>query len=249
MNIRNLIAKVALITALLMLALPAAAQDALPLPRSEPAVLRALTAEPISPIASATLAKSQVMEWSHYGAQIYKIKYRIVATGEVIKWNPSSVMTCINQKCSAIVPVELLLAAKHEQVIKWRVISNLDSVKYRSAAALAVINEGPVAQAISPQHGASIKYYNLLNYEWVGSFKGLNYTFKLFDASGTQIFTYTGSAFEMCGLNHPDYCSFPHSTYLQSLMIPSLTYSWRIDTKTATETALKSPLWTFTYAL
>lgn len=108
-----------------------------------------------APEADATVLYNQIFSWTHGGADKYKLKFRIVETGQKLKYTMMGASCGINECGVPLYKTPLFNAVKDGQVVVWRVVAKYGTTKVKSVAR-TVTAEMVTAPTITPDNGAVI---------------------------------------------------------------------------------------------
>lgn len=159
-----------LIFAVLAAALSAAAlaQEVLPVPEygaeSSP---RFNSIAIYGPASNGEISAMSPLMWEDIGVESYKIKFKIVRTGQVITWKPQFMCTphCMNYAY----PTPLFNAARDGDKVKWWVTAKAGGNIFKSAKMTAFVNEVDAPSSLSPSGESTIALHNIEYLMWDAS--------------------------------------------------------------------------------
>lgn len=224
-----------MMTFLMMAAVPAFAQEALPLPAGPAGETTnnpnfvLLVAQPIFPMNNQSLYAGVPFQWTNVSATTYFLKVKVIETGEVFTLKPT--YTCGPSNCTVnSLDTGVFDHTRDGQHVEWQVITKVGTTKLKSVKFSATVDELEIQAPIFPAHNSylSMAEFTMLKFDAGHS---INYGFRLIvkdTETGKAILTrhmiYGGSD---CSY---DECSTPISTGEKALIFEQdHTYSWQVE--------------------
>src|SRR5690606_15557148 len=117
----------------------ALAQDILPVPEyAAGAAPKALPIATYGPAQNGEISIMSTLMWEDIGVESYKIKFKIISTGQVMSWTPQ--FTCMAHCTSSGYPAALFDAVHDGDLVKWWVTAKAGDTVFKSAKLAAFVN-------------------------------------------------------------------------------------------------------------
>lgn len=162
------------------------AQDVLPLPDTPMGenAPRA-TLDTIKPAMFVGLRPGDTLEWSNMNMSGTVITFKILQTGQVIKWQPS--VLCAATCKSINSPTALFEAAKNGQDVDWFVTVGSGSNKIKSNKSRLIVTEVTSGALITPTHLAEVSPASLTSLVWADWGLVVKYTLVIKDLKNGKV--------------------------------------------------------------
>lgn len=162
----NRLLKFVIFTALAaLLSITALAQDILPVPAYGADVsLRSNSIATYGPAENGEISVMSPLLWEDIGVDSYKIKFRIIRTGQIVTWTPQFMCTphCMNYEY----PMALFNAARDGDKVKWWITAKVGETVFKSVKKTAFVNEIDAVSLMLPGQEQVIPRDNLIFMMW-----------------------------------------------------------------------------------
>lgn len=236
----------------MMAAVPAFAQEALPLPAapagesiSNPNFVL-LVAQPIFPMNNMSLYVGVPFQWTNVSATTYFLKFKIVETGEVFTLKPS--YTCDPAKCTVnSLNSGVFDRTRDGQHVDWQVITKVGTTKLKSVKFSATVDELEIKAPIFPAHNSylSMAEFTMLKFD-AGHSIHLGFRLLVKDTETGKVILTRHMVYGGVECSN-DECSTPISAGEKALVFEQdHTYSWQVEYISKSGETGKSPKAKFT---
>jgi hypothetical protein len=232
------------------LSVTALAQDVLPMPEySAEAAPKAYAIATYGPAQNGEISIMNPLMWEDIGVDSYKIKFKIVSTGQVISWSPQFMCTpqCMNYEY----PTVLFNAVRDGEQVKWWVTAKSGDTVFKSAKMTAFVNEVDAALSLSPSGNNVIAHDNIDRLMWNMSDLTIDYKLVVKNAgTGQVVLKLTLNSNDVCD-STDDLCAFSFggaNPSVDSVFDYGTDYKWFVVSTGASGEKAKSPVARFSTA-
>jgi hypothetical protein len=222
----------------------ALAQDVLPVPEyGAEAAPKAYAIATYGPAQNGEISIMSPLMWEDIGVDSYKIKFKIVATGQVISWSPQFMCTpqCMNYEY----PTVLFNAVRDGEQVKWWVTAKVGETVYKSAKKTAFVNEVDAPVSLSPSGNNVIARDNIDRLMWNMSDLTIDYKLVVKNAeTGQVVLKRTLNSNDVCD-STDDLCAFVFggaNPAIASVFNHGTPYKWFIVSTGVSGEKAKSPV-------
>jgi hypothetical protein len=228
----------------------ALAQDVLPVPEySAEAAPKAFNIATYGPAQNGEISAMSTLQWEDIGVDSYKIKFKIVRTGQVVSWTPQFMCTpqCMNYEY----PTPLFNAARDGDQVKWWVIAKSGETVFKSAKMTAFVNEVDAAFSLSPSGNNVIAQDNIDRLMWNMSDLTVDYKLVVKNVeTGSIVLKRVLNSTDVCD-STDDLCAFVFggaNPTVDSVFDHGTDYKWFVVSEGVSGEKAKSPVARFSTA-